>query len=461
MVSDASRRIVLIAAALGSSIAPFMVSAFIVALPAIGKEFSAGTEVLGWVTSVFFLAAAVFLVPIGRIADNSGIKRVFTAGIGVYVVSALLCILAPDITFLIFARFVTGIGAGMIFGTSIALISLVYPESERGKAIGINVMAMAVGFLLGFFLGGFLTFYLGWRSILIVTIPPGLFVVALILTRLRGECEVPKKRQHDLPGMVLFASTVLFLMAGFSLLPRSSGAALLVAGGIALVLFVLQERRAATPLLRLGELVRNRIFVRANITALLFNISNFAIIFLVSLYLQSVRVIDARVAGIILLVPIIFMAGLSSYAGRLSDRIPPRFVVGAGAGLTTLSLFILTFIGEDTPISLVIVSLILMGSGIALFQSPLVRTLLGSVPREMFGVSSGMVETMRLAGMTVSIAIALIIFTVAGSSASAASLPAGVFLASLHTTFPLLLVISLFAFGMALTLTRSEEQGAP
>ena len=153
MVSDASRRIVLLAAALGSSIAPFMVSAFIVALPAIGTEYASGTATLGWVTSAFFLAAAVFLVPIGRIADNSGIKRVFTTGIGVYIISAILCILAPDTTTLILARFVTGIGAAMIFGTSIALISLVYPESERGRAIGINVTAMAIGFLLGFFLG--------------------------------------------------------------------------------------------------------------------------------------------------------------------------------------------------------------------------------------------------------------------------------------------------------------------
>ena len=158
MVSDSSRRKVLLAAALGSSLAPFMVSAFIVALPSIGTEFSADSAMLGWVTSTFFLAAAICLVPVGRLADRSGIKKIFTAGIGVYAFSALLVIFSPSVDVLIAARFVTGIGAAMVFGTSIALVSLVFPESERGRAIGINVTAMAVGFLLGFFSGGFLTF---------------------------------------------------------------------------------------------------------------------------------------------------------------------------------------------------------------------------------------------------------------------------------------------------------------
>jgi len=184
MASDTAKRNVLIASALGSSLAPYMVSALIVALPTIGHEFSADAASLGWVTTIFFLAAALFLVPFGRIADVYGVKKVFTTGIFVYFLSVLLCSIAPDIRFLIGARFITGVGAGMIFGTSIALLSLVFSESERGKAIGINVAAMSVGFLLGSFVGGILTFYTTWRMIFVVTIPVEIVVIGIILTRI-------------------------------------------------------------------------------------------------------------------------------------------------------------------------------------------------------------------------------------------------------------------------------------
>jgi MFS family permease len=160
-----TRRIVLFTSALGSSLAPFMVSSLIVALPTIGRDFSADAVWLGWLTTAFFLAAATFLVPLGRFADIYGVKKIFTAGIMIYGFSAFLCALAPSILFLIAARFLTGIGAAMIFGTSIALLSLVFPEEDRGIAIGINVTAMSAGFLLGFLAGGYLTSSVGWRGI--------------------------------------------------------------------------------------------------------------------------------------------------------------------------------------------------------------------------------------------------------------------------------------------------------
>jgi MFS family permease len=459
MVSDASRKKVLIAAALGSSLAPFMVSGFIVALPSIGKEFSASASTLGWVTSAFFLAAAVLLVPIGRIADRSGIKKIFVTGIAVYALSSLLVIFSPTADALIAARFITGIGAAMIFGTSIALVSLVFPEAERGRAIGINVTAMASGFLLGFFLGGFLTYYLGWRSIVAVLIPLEIFIIGLILSRLRGECEISRQRELDPAGMVLYGVAMFCLMTGFALLPRSEGAVLIAAGLVSLAAFTWQEGRADHPLLALRDLAKNRVFVIANLTALLYNIANFAIIFLMSLYLQSVRGIDARVSGIILLIPIIFMAGLSTYTGRLADRIEPRIVVGSGVAATTLSLFILTSLGPETPMALILLALILMGSSIALFQSPLVRTLVSSVPREMYGLASGFVETMRLAGMTISISIASIVFTVTATGAPATGAVSGEFPESLHTIFWILLIISACALVVALALRRRPEPG--
>ena len=454
MVSDAGRRNVLMASVLGSSLAPFMVSALVVALPAIGDEFSADAVSLGWLTTVFFLSAAVFLVPLGRIADMYGVKKVFVMGIGVYLVSSVLCILAPSLPFLTAARFITGIGGGMVFGTSIALLSLAFPESERGKAIGMNVTGMFIGFLLGFFLGGLLTYYVGWRSIFVLTIPFELLAIGLILLRIRGECELSRSRVLDIPGMVLYSLSVLLLMAGFSSLPRTIGVTLLAGGIASLGLFVLLELRAKSPTLDLRLFSRNETFASANLAALLFNTSNFAVIFLISLYLQDIRNFDARVSGIILLTLVIFMALFSSYAGRLSDRIAPRIVIGTGVILSTVGLFILTLLGGDTPIITVIIALAVMGTGFAFFQSPLLRTLVSSVPKEMYGLASGMVETMRLVGMTISIAITTIIFTFFIGSTHITPAVSREFIETIHVIFWIFLGISLCALLVTLFLKR-------
>ncbi|HVP25900.1 MAG TPA: MFS transporter [Methanomicrobiales archaeon] len=456
MVSDAGRRNVLAAAVLGSSLAPFMVSALVVALPAIADEFSADAFSLGWVTSAFFISAAVFLVPLGRIADLHGPKKVFLAGLGVYLASSVLCILAPSLYLLVAARFVTGLGGGMIFGTSIALLSLAFPESERGRAIGINVTGMFVGFLLGFLLGGLLTFYVGWRSIFLATIPVEILAMGLILLRVKGECALSRSRELDLPGLVLYSLSILLLMVGFSSLPRIAGSAFVAGGGLTLGLFILRERRTEKPAVDLRLFTKNPVFARASLTALLFNTSNFAVIFLLSLYLQDIRGFDARYSGTVLLTLVIFMALFSPYAGRLSDRRAPRAVIGTGIILSTAGLLVLLSLGEDSPLSAIVIALAIMGTGFALFQSPLLRTLVSSVPRDRYGLASGFAETMRLVGMTVSIAIATLVFgfTIGGVHVSPEIAPA--FIAAMRLIFGIFLGFSLAALAVSLLLKRGS-----
>jgi MFS family permease len=459
MVSDASRRNVLLASALGSSLAPWMVAGLLVALPTIGVEFGADASLLGWLTNAFFLAAAVFLVPLGRVADVRGAKKVFTLGIGIYVFSGALCVMAQNVYFLIGARFLTGIGAAMVFATSIALLSLVFPFEERGKAIGINVTAMSVGFLLGFFLGGLLTFYIGWRSIFAVTISLGLLVLWLIFSRIRGECELAREKELDLAGMSLYGSAIFLIVTGFSSLIHSFGPLVLAGGLVILGFFVLRESRAFHPLVNLRLFRRNRTYAIANLTVLLFNTSNFAVIFIFTLYLQSLRLLDARIAGVILMIPIIFMALFSAYAGRLSDRIPPRLVVGSGIGFNSLGLFLFTSLQETTPLYLIMVALAFAGLGIAFCAAPLIRTSVAAVQKEMTGLASGMIETMRLVGMTISIAISIIVFTLmlGGGVITPDRYPP--YLASMRIIFGIYLGISVIAWIIAmLFLKRIPER---
>jgi Arabinose efflux permease len=459
MVSDTSRRNVLIASALGSSLAPFMVAGLLVALPTIGQEFGADASSLGWLTNVFFLAAAVFLVPMGRVADVRGAKKVFTFGIGIYLVSVLFCVAAPSIHFLIGARFLTGIGASMVFGTSIALLSLVFPIEERGKAIGINVTAMSVGFLLGFFLGGLLTFYIGWRSIFALTLPVEILVLWLILSRIRGECELARERELDLPGMVLYGCAIFLTVTGFTSVTQAAGPWILAGGVVLLTVYLFWETRALHPLLPLHLFLDNRTYAVSNFTVLLFNISNFASIFILTLYLQSLRLMDVRVAGIILLIPVIFMAVFSTTGGRLSDHIPPRMVVGSGIAASALGMFLFTFLDEQTSLYWILGALSLSGLGIAFCQAPLVRTSVSAVPREMTGLASGMIETMRLIGMTISIAISIIVFTLFVGNEPVTPELHELYLSSMRTIFWIYLMVSFVAMGIALIfLDRAPER---
>ncbi len=460
MASERARRNILLASALGSSLAPFMVSGLIVALPAIGHEFSAGVQGLSLLTNIFFVAAAVFLVPFGKIADTYGVKKVFTLGIIVYFISVFLCIIAPDIRFLTVARGITGIGAGMIFGTSIALLSLVFPESERGKAIGINVGAMFGGFLLGFLLGGVLTFYSGWRTIFLLTFPVEILVIWLIFTRIRGECELVRTQHLDVPGMIVYGLALFSIMFGFSMLPQVNAVFILLFGAVCLILFLVREYRVDNPLIDMSVLRKNRLFMTANLIVILFNASNFAVIFLTSLYLQDVRNLDPRAAGLILLTTVIFMVLLSPFAGKLSDRLAPVIVIGAGAVLSSAGLVIYTFLETGSSLILVILALSLVGSGIAFCQSPVVRTTVSSVPKGMYGLASGMIETMRLVGMTISVAVAGIVFAVFSGNAHISPPLFPAFMQSFRFSFMIFFGISIICVGTILTLKRQKVTGS-
>jgi len=152
---DVNKKVALIIASMGSFLTPFMGSSMNIALPAIGNEFSIDAVSLGWVATAYLLAAAMFLVPFGKIADIHGRKKIFTCGIIVFAASSVLCAFSTSAGMLIASRVLQGIGSAMIFGTSLAILTSVFPASERGKAFGITVAAVYLGLSLGPFLGGF------------------------------------------------------------------------------------------------------------------------------------------------------------------------------------------------------------------------------------------------------------------------------------------------------------------
>jgi MFS family permease len=411
-----SKRYVQLVAGLGSCIAPFLVAAMVVAAPTIGGDLGAEVASLAWLTAAFFLVAAALLIPFGRIADVKGSKKVFTAGMAIYALSGTICALAPDINILILGRALTGAGAAMVFGTSIALLSLVFPEKERGKAIGLNVTFMFAGFTIGLLAGGFLTFYLSWRTLFAIAIVLAVFNLFLIFSKVRGECELSREKSHDLVGMALFSISLLLVFYGLSAITSDIGRYCLLTGGVIAFGLLVWERHYPRPMIA-KEVATNRLFLLAIATNIFFQAGSFAIPFLLSLYSQLNLGLDPREASFVLLVPQVLMTVMSSLSGRLMTRVRDRSVTGLGALINAGGLAVLLLTPGAVSVVGMITALAFIGVGTGLFMPAVIDWAMGSIARKDYGVASAATETARLMGMTISnVVLILIISAVAAGS---------------------------------------------
>jgi EmrB/QacA subfamily drug resistance transporter len=400
----------LLVATLASFLTPFMGSSVNIALPSIGKEFAMDAVSLNWVATAYLLAAAMFLVPFGRIADIHGRKKIFTYGIVFFTVSSFLSAISTSAFALIAFRVLQGIGSAMIFGTGVAILTSVFSIGERGKVLGINVAAVYLGLSLGPFLGGFLTQHFGWRSIFLMTVPLGVIIIGFIFWKLKGEWAEAQGEKFDFTGSIFYGLTLVAIMYGFSLLPTISGVWLILMGALGIFSFVKWEMKVKNPILDIKLFLNNTVFAFSNLAALIHYSATFAISFLLSLYLQYIKGFSPQNAGFVLVSQPVVMAIFSPLAGRLSDRIEPRIVASIGMALTSLGLFLFTFLEGETPLAFIVASLILVGFGFALFSSPNTNAIMSSVEKRSYGVASGMVGTMRLIGQMLSMGIAMLIF---------------------------------------------------
>jgi len=406
----ATKRAALLVATLGSFLTPFMGSSVNIALPSIGNELAMDAISLGWVATAYLLAAAMFLVPFGRLADIYGRKRIFAYGILTYTAAACLSAISTSAVMLIASRVLQGIGGAMIFSTGVAILTSVFPAEERGKALGINVAAVYTGLSLGPFLGGLLTQHFGWRSIFVANIPLGLAVIALVFWKLKGEWAEAKGEKFDIAGSILYSLMLIFIMYGFTLLPELMGVWLILVGILGVVAFVRWEMKVESPVLNIGLFRNNPVFALSNLAALINYGATFAVGFLLSLYLQYIKGLSPQNAGLVLVAAPVVQAVFSPLAGRLSDRIEPRLVASTGMALTVIGLFLFTFLNQETSLGFIVASLVLLGFGFALFSSPNTNAVMSSVEKRFYGVASGTLATMRQVGMTFSMGLAMLLF---------------------------------------------------
>jgi len=404
-----------------------------------------GAILLGWVATSFVLATAVTMVPIGRLADILGRNKILRYGILLFSISSFLCAISQSDIMLISLRIIQGVGAAMIWGPSIALLTSVFPPGERGTAIGINTFAIYCGISLGPLLGGLLTQNFGWRSIFYFAALLGTITVILAFWRLRkGEWVEAKGERYDITGSLILIISLTMFMYGFTLIPTTLSAVLILFGIIGLFIFSWLEAKVGNPVLNVSVFRKNRAFILSNLAALIHYSCTSAPIFIMSLYLQYNKGFSPQYAGLVLVIQPVVMAAFAPIAGRISDRMEPLRVSAIGLGANCLAFFLLFFITGESSIWYIATSLVIVGFGIGFFGTSNTNAVMGTVDNKFFGVASGTVATMRHSGQVLSMGILLILFSIYIGTAQLTPEYYSAFLVSAKVAF---IIFSILSFG--------------
>lgn len=419
----------------------FMGSSINIALPVIGIELNSNAIMLSWLSTSYLVTTAALLLPAGRLTDIFGRTKFFKWGIILFTIGSLLSGIAPGTITLLLFRILQGVGSSFIFSSSTALLVSVYPQSDRGKVLGINTAAVYIGLSSGPFLGGIITHNLTWRGIFFINAFVGIALIILTWVYLKHEWQEIQVHKYDYRGAAIYIFSILLLMLSVSLFPKPLGFVLLFISLISFLTFYFTERVTIDPILNTELFSSNRTFSLSNLAALINYSATYAISFLMSFYLQNVKNLTPQDAGIILITQPVLQALFSPIAGKLSDKTEPRFVSSAGMFLLTIGLVFFCFLNTDTSYTFIVANLAMMGLGFALFSSPNVNAIMSSVDKKHYGVASSTLATMRMIGQMLSMGIVIVIFSIFIGSERISSVNQDAFLNSAHTAFILFSVL--------------------
>jgi len=398
---------VLITLSITSFLVPYMGSSLNLALPELAHAFNLDAKKLGWITSAFLIATAVFQIPFAKIADLFGRKKVFLLGVALFGVSSVACAGAWDFVSLIVFRVFSGLGSAMIFGTNLAILSSTYEASERGKAMGVLTAVVYMALAVGPFLGGILTHYFGWESVFYI--PGTILIVQAISVPLliKREWKEDSSKHFDKRGSLIFGLAMFCFVFGFSEFPHIYAFALVLVGILLFVSFYNYEKHKEDPVFHVRLFGGNKVFTLASIAAFFSYAATTASFFMLSLYLQFVRGFDARDAGLVLVSAAVVQSIVAFFAGSLADKFEPSKISMLGMSLNAIGLFGLFFAELDSSLFFIIPMLLFLGIGIGVFGAPNTKVIMGSVEKKLISQASATVGTMRLSGQAFSMGIAM------------------------------------------------------
>ena len=379
------------------------------ALPAMARQFGVGLPVLKWVIVAYLLTVTVTLLPAGRLADIWGRRRIVVIGMGVLVVTSVLCALAPTVEILIAFRVLQGVGGGLVLANVMAEITAVFPKQERRKAMAVNASILALAQVTGLVLGGLLIGQFGWRSLFLVILAVSLAGLILSLRILKARPRSQDRSAMDWTGAVLavVATSAPFLvieqLSQEGLNPASL--AILMGGAATLALFVAVEQRLAKPLLTLS-LFRSRAFSFGSVAAAFYFVAAVACYFLLPLYAQLVLGRSPVMSGLLIVPLSLVLTATSLTVSSLGDRAGARTLSTAGMLCVSAGLVGLSWLGPDAADASIIGPLVLLGMGGGLFHPPNNSATLNTVPAQHLSVANGFLSTARNFGQAIGTALA-------------------------------------------------------
>jgi EmrB/QacA subfamily drug resistance transporter len=406
----------------------------IIALPTIASDFHTSFFTLMWIVLVYWLVTASVLLNFGRLSDMFGRVKLYNMGFALFTLGSGLCSISQTGEQLIFFRVVQAIGAAFLFSNSAAIITDTFPENERAKALGLNQTSIVVGSVVGLVLGGFLTTFLGWRSVFWINLPIGVFATVWSHAKLK-ELGTIRKEKIDWLGNATFAAGLFLILLGitfgaFSLINPFVILAIVLTGLSQIVLFVFVEKRVTRPMFDLS-LFKIRLFSGGNVAIFLNALARGAFTLIMSFYLQgpSMR-LNAFDAGIYLIPVSIALAIFAPLSGWLYDRYKLRISAALGLLISSIGFFMLIGIGATTSFYQVVLPLFIVGAGMGIFASPNRASIMTSVPTYRRGASAGISTSFVMTGNAFSIGLVSLIMTNVIPLQAAEQLFAGSFRAS-------------------------------
>jgi EmrB/QacA subfamily drug resistance transporter len=408
--APSDRYVILAAIMLGGIMGPIDASIVNVTLPTIAQYFGVGLSAAQWVPTIYLLLISSLLLFYGRLGDLFGYKRIYLTGLAGFTVASALCGLAyflPGIAWLVGFRAIQGLTAGMMMSVPFAMITAVFPPTERGKALGINAIGISAGLAIGPSLGGLINSAFGWPFVFVVNIPIGIacfFWARKILPEFKTQ-----------PGKIDFGGAAVSFIALSSFLLfvndaqhsglKGTNAVLLLITIASAYTFILVEKKVAPPMLDL-RIFRNSAFSFANISSLLNFMSQYIMVFLTPFFLQRLLHDTPRQVGLTMTAfPLAIMA-VAPFSGSLSDRIGTRALACFGTAVGATGLFLMSRLPYPAATADVVWRLALFGLGTGIFQSPNNSRAMGSAPKSQLGIASGILATTRNVGMVFGIATA-------------------------------------------------------
>ncbi len=441
---------------IGVSVGPLDTSVNI-AFPSITEAFEIPVELIQWVVICYVLTYASLLLGFGRLADAVGHRRVFIIGLLASVVGLLACALAESFSGFLAARSIQGIGAAFVLGAGPALATLSFPESQRGRVVGVYTMLFAVGSASGPLIGGLLVDRWGWSSVFWYRIPIAVVALGLVLVCIKP---IPIKRdamRFDLSGAIavsVAAASTLFFMNRLQHLGIASVQTVLV-----LVLAILsctflffQQRAAAQPLIPLSVLRRGR-FLLANTAHALIQLACFTVMLVGPFYLVGYLENNAVKGGLLLAVSPLGVVLAAPIAGRLVDSVSPERLGLAGLALATCGLGGIAWFAAQAAPTAVALCLLAQGLGLGLFQVANMDFVMGAIPRDSQGVAGSLTMMMRTVGVVTGASAGALLF------AHLREGEGGSFISAFQGTFAAAAVVAGVAFAMMLLALRCRPQG--